>query len=103
MSDDPNPFEVNSPSGQADAQAASPPAEEIKVPAWGYIVCGWPLLMIVIGGAIGGALGGAAFGINLGIFKSELPIPLKIVFILLSGMGAFAIWLAIGIAITVML
>ena len=62
-------------------------------------MCGWPLLLVIFGGAIGGGLGGAAYGINIGIYKSNLPVPVKIILNVVTGGAAFGIWLAIAMAI----
>lgn len=71
-----------------------------KLPALAYLACGWPLALVAVGGAIGGALGGAAFGINLVIYKSQMPVPAKVVLNLLTGLGAVVIWLMAAIAIS---
>ena len=62
-------------------------------------MCGWPLLLVAIGGAIGGGLGGAAYGINIAIYKSKLPVSAKILLNLATGAAAIGIWAAIGVAI----
>jgi hypothetical protein len=69
------------------------------IPVWVYLICGWPLALVAIGGAIGGALGGAAFGVNLAIWKSPMPLPVKIVLNPIVGFAAIGIWLAIAFAI----
>ena len=66
--------------------------EKIPLPKKAYIICGWPLVLVIIGGAIGGLLGGAAFGINLKIYKSSLPIAAKIIFNILTGAAAYILW-----------
>ncbi len=53
----------------------------------------------MIGGMIGGALGGAAYGINIAIYKSSLPVPVKIILNVLTGLAAVAIWFAAAVAI----
>lgn len=70
-----------------------------KMPAVAHMLCGWPLLLVAIGGAIGGGLGGAAYGINVGIYKSNLPIPAKIVLNILVGSAAIGIWFYIAMAL----
>ena len=45
-----------------------------KLPPLAHVVCGWPLLLVIIGGAVGGGLGGLAYGINVAIYKSRLPL-----------------------------
>jgi hypothetical protein len=44
-------------------------------------------------------LGGAAYGVNVAIYKSSLPLPVKVILNLLTGFAAFAIWLVIAMAI----
>ena len=70
-----------------------------KLPASAHLMCGWPLLLVAFGGAIGGGLGGAAYGINVGIFKSKLPVAAKVLLNLLTGLVALGIWAAIALAI----
>jgi len=70
-----------------------------KLPASAHVMCGWPLLLIAVGGAIGGGLGGAAYGVNVGIYRSKLPVPVKVVLNLAVGMAAIGIWLAVAVAI----
>lgn len=69
-----------------------------SIPAIAHVLCGWPLVMIAFGGAIGGGLGGAAYGVNLGIYKSELPGPVKAILIVLSGCAAIGIWFMIAMS-----
>jgi hypothetical protein len=79
--------------------AAPSPEGKPKLPASAFLMCGWPLLLVAIGGAIGGGLGGAAFGINIAIYKSRLPVPAKVVLNILVGLSAIGIWFAIAMAI----
>ena len=79
--------------------SASTSKQKAKLPPLAYAMCGWPLLLVAIGGAIGGGLGGAAFGINVVIYRSKLPIPVKVVLNVAAGLAAFGIWLAIAVAI----
>lgn len=72
---------------------------EAKLPTIAYVLCGWPLLLVAIGGAIGGGLGGAAFAVNLGIYKSSMPLALKVVLNIVTGLAAVAIWFGIALAI----
>lgn len=48
---------------------------------------------------IGGGLGGAAYGVNMVIYRSTVPWPLKVVLILLTGFAAFGLWMAIALAL----
>ena len=70
-----------------------------KLPASAHIMCGWPLFLVAIGGAIGGGLGGAAYGLNTVIYKSKLPLTAKVLLNLLTGGAAIAIWAIIALAI----
>ena len=67
-----------------------------KLPMIAHILCGWPLILVFIGGAIGGALGGVAYVVNMSLYKSTLPSVVKIILNLLVGMLAIGIWLTIS-------
>jgi hypothetical protein len=73
--------------------------DNVKLPAIAHVICGWPLLLVAIGGAIGGGLGGAAYGLNLAVYKSKLPVPAKVALNLIIGLSAIGIWFAIVTAI----
>ena len=70
-----------------------------KLPTSAHILCGWPLLLVIIGGAIGGALGGLAYVINIAIYKAETPTLAKIVLNIFVGLSAIGIWLSIVMAL----
>jgi hypothetical protein len=61
-----------------------------------HAMCGWPLILIVMGGAIGGGLGGLAYGINIAIYKSKLTNPVKILLNIFVGLSAFIVWFIIA-------
>jgi hypothetical protein len=82
---------------KADQSAKT--ATKEKMPVIGHILCGWPLLLVAIGGVIGGGLGGAAYAINVGIYKSQLPIPAKVVLNIIVGSAAIGIWYSIAMAL----
>jgi hypothetical protein len=84
---------------ESSARHAEGPARP-KVPLSAHVLCGWPLLLVALGGLIGGALGGAAYAVNMGVYQSELPVPAKVILNLFVGFLAFGIWLALGIALT---
>ena len=71
------------------------PGEKVKIPAVAHVFCGWPIILIIIGGAIGGGLGAVAYFINLAIYKSRLHTPIKIMLNVLAGLSAFGIWLTV--------
>ncbi|MHC4744633.1 MAG: hypothetical protein ACYS8Z_22190 [Planctomycetota bacterium] len=79
------------------AQAAAD--EKPKLPASAHVMCGWPLLLVFIGGAIGGGLGGAAYAINLAVYKSKLPVAAKVVLNIVAGLAAIIIWFVAAMAI----
>lgn len=61
-----------------------------KYPTKVYLMCGWPLLLVLIGGAIGGALGALAFSMNLKIYNSALSNPVKVILNMMAGATAIA-------------
>lgn len=72
-------------------------AQAEKLPAIAHFLCGWPLILVGLGGLIGGALGGIAYAINLALYKSSLPGIVKLVLNLVVGFSAIGIWLAIAV------
>ncbi len=68
-----------------------------KYPTKVYLMCGWPLLLVLIGGAIGGLLAALAFSINLKIYKSDLPNIAKIILNILTGFMALILCFMIGL------
>ena len=73
--------------------------KSVKLSTKAHVICGWPLILVTIGGAIGGGLGGLAYGINLTIFKSQLSTPAKVYLNMATGLSAFGIWLVIAFGI----
>lgn len=71
-----------------------------KLPLKAHLICGWPIFLIFIGGAIGGVLGVAAYYFNLSLYRSELSLQAKIAQSLLAGAGAFVAWLVFAMVIT---
>ncbi|EOQ61333.1 hypothetical protein F935_02996 [Acinetobacter calcoaceticus ANC 3811] len=61
---------------------------EKKVPVKAHILSAWPLLLMLVGGAIGGVLGASAYSINIKIYKSNLSNVAKILLNLLTGLTA---------------
>jgi hypothetical protein len=76
------------------------PAPQEKLPAGAHLLCGWPLVMVAIGGAIGGGLGGLAYGLNITLYKSRMPLWAKVLLNLAAGFSAFGLWLWIAIMIS---
>jgi hypothetical protein len=77
---------------------SSPAAPKLSLQA--HLVCGWPLILVIIGGLIGGGLGGAAYAVNLQIYKSQLPIYGKIALNISTGLIAGFLWLLIVVVIS---
>ena len=73
-----------------EAKAAKP-----KLPVKVHLMCGWPLILVLVGGLIGGAIGGAAYGLNLAIYGSNLATPVKVGLNILVGLAAFGLWFVI--------
>ncbi|WP_312842948.1 hypothetical protein [Stutzerimonas nitrititolerans] len=73
---------------------------EKKLTAKAHILCGWPLILVAIGGAIGGGLGAAAYALNVAIYRSSMSRKAKITQNILSGLGAFVAWLVFASVMT---
>jgi hypothetical protein len=83
----------------SSATSSNGKAGAAAVPIWAHVVCGWPLVMVVFGGAIGGGLGGAAYAGGIAIWKSRLPLAAKIVLVPLIGVAAIGLWAVIASAL----
>ncbi|HKK14369.1 MAG TPA: hypothetical protein VKA14_06870 [Gammaproteobacteria bacterium] len=57
-------------------------------------LCGWPMLLVFIGGALGGLMGGAATAANFSVYNAEMGRPAKVVLNLAIGAAAIAVWFA---------
>jgi hypothetical protein len=79
--------------------AAPTSTEKQKLTTKAHLMCGWPLILVLIGGLIGGGLGGAAYMINIKIYNSNLPASGKIALNILTGIGATITWLVLVIII----
>ena len=66
-----------------------------------YLMCGWPFILVFVGGAIGGGLGALAYFINLKIYKSNLSNAYKVVLNILTGITAIIVWFLIAVSIRV--
>ncbi|MFK7284053.1 hypothetical protein [Acinetobacter baumannii] len=66
---------------------------ERNLPVRAHLLCGWPLVLMLVGGAIGGALGASAYGINVKIYKSNLSNIAKVLLNLLTGLTAIILML----------
>ena len=61
-----------------------------------HLMAGWPILLLLIGGAVGAVLGIVAYVINLKIYKSELSQLQKVLANLMCGMFAMMLWWSIA-------
>ncbi len=71
------------------------------LPWYEMVWAAFPLVLILLGGAIGGALGGAAAAANFSLFRSHLPKPAQYAATGAVGCLAFAAWLALAVALGV--
>ena len=83
---------------------APPPFPVIEQPKpkftwYQYVWIGWPLILIILGGAIGGGLGGAAAAINYKIFQKIQHPVLRYVWTGLISVAAVMAWLVIATTI----
>ncbi|NLX05598.1 MAG: hypothetical protein GXY33_10685 [Phycisphaerae bacterium] len=72
---------------------------KVKVPLYIHALCGWPLLLVAVGGAVGGGLGGLAYGVNISLYKSSASRTLVWMLNPVVGAAAIVLWLIIGSAI----
>lgn len=86
-----NPFQTP----QAEQTSQQETTKKDDIPTSAHVMCGWPLVLVLIGGLVGGACGGAAYAINLAIYKSNMANGIKIVLNLLTGLAAIGLWLGI--------
>lgn len=66
--------------------------EKTKLSTTAHLMAGWPLFLVIIGGAIGAALGVVAYVINRKIYLSQLSNLQKVLANLLCGMSAISLW-----------
>ena len=64
-----------------------------------WVWAGFPLLLILVGGAIGGGLGALAMTSNVHIFRSGLHAVVKYALSALVSLACIAVWLAIVLSI----
>lgn len=61
-----------------------------------HVMAGWPILLLLVGGAVGAVLGIIAYVINLKIYNADLSRWNKILANLLCGMFAIIMWWSIA-------
>jgi len=67
-----------------------------------HLAAGWPLILILVGGAIGGGCGGAAYALNGKIFSLSISKPLKYLYVALVGIGAVILYIMIAIILFIL-
>ncbi len=72
-----------------------------KLPSYTHAIAGWPLIMIVIGGAIGGLCGGGAYGVSMALFKKMGVTPLSCFFSVLIGIAGVVLYLVVALGLVV--
>jgi len=84
----------------ANEQQATPDAaKKVKLPPLVHLVCGWPLILVAIGGAIGGALGGLAYGVGLIVYRKTRSLQTTFLASLGLGGAAAILWYLVVSAI----
>ena len=79
---------------QAETQTPLP-----GIPAPLLVVAALPMGLVAVGGALGGALGGLAFAGNIALARSKLPMPVRVLVMLLAGFAAAGLWYVVAEAL----
>ncbi len=66
-----------------------------QIPLEVHVICGWPLVLVLIGGAIGGGLGGGAYGASLSVYQKTRSLLWTALGSVLAGGAAVGIWYGI--------
>lgn len=74
-------------------------AKKEKLPPLVHVVCGWPLILVAVGGAIGGGLGGVAYGLAITFYKRTRSLPQTLAVSVVLGAAAVLGWYLIVRAI----
>lgn len=77
-------------------------SEPRKLSIMEQIVCAWPLALVAVGGALGGVCGAVAWVLNTRIMASSMGAPMRYALIVLSGIGAIALYFAGAILLAVL-
>lgn len=76
--------------GEQEAKPAA--AKPEKLPPLVHVVCGLPLALVVVGGAIGGALGGTAYALALMFYRKTRSLPQTLGVSVVLGAAAAVAW-----------
>ena len=64
-----------------------------------HIVCGWPLLLCLIGGLVGGICGAIGYMMNLKVYASPMPHKTKLRLNYFIGISCIILWIIIASSI----
>ena len=64
------------------------------------VVCAWPFVLVIVGGAIGGLCGGVAWAANTKIMSSTLAAPVRYGLCAVTGLVAAVVWFLAAQALT---
>lgn len=67
-----------------------------------HLACGWPLIMVVVGGALGGALGGGAYALSAALFRRSGGNARNYIYSGLIGVGAIVAYFVVLFALMVL-
>lgn len=77
-----------------------PPKPDVpKPPTHAHFIAGWPLLLVIAGGAIGGPFGGLAYACSIQLFKKKGISTTTGLFSFLIGVTGIALYVRIIIAL----
>ncbi len=88
---------TNMPALQVDPTESNRATEKLSPIV--MIACGWPILLVAVGGLVGGLLGGIAFATNMGLYRSKLPRWSLWLLNPAVGLTAIVLWFLIAILI----
>lgn len=74
-------------------------SEWLSFPIYVHVICGWPLVLMLFGGAIGGGLGGAAYGLSVTIYSKTRSLIWTSLTSIMLGVLAFVLWYLIASAL----
>lgn len=57
---------------------------------WQWLICGFPLVLVAVGGALGGLIGAAGMYVNVAILRSDLSPALRYLFVGVTTASALA-------------
>ena len=69
------------------------------LPSYAHAIAGWPLIMIVFGGALGGLCGGGAYGISMAMLKKRGVTPLSCLLSFLIGIAGIGLYFVVVVAL----